>query len=113
MFLGHFIVKNAKNDPRTLFERPKSDKFKKKRKNADIAGNSVKSGRFRPLERQNSGIFHDIYLKFCTRLHPRELFHLYSVFRKFEIFPEFFENNVFLLIIFYKFQNFENFETPR
>ena len=27
MFLGQFFVKNAKNDPKTLFERPKSDKI--------------------------------------------------------------------------------------
>ena len=26
MFLGHIFVKRAKNDNRTLFERPKSDK---------------------------------------------------------------------------------------
>ena len=29
MFLGQFFVKNAKNDPRTLFERPKSEKILK------------------------------------------------------------------------------------
>ena len=41
MLLGQFFVKNAKNDPRKLFDRPKSEK-NENRKNAEIAENRVK-----------------------------------------------------------------------
>ena len=40
-FLGQILVKKAKNDPRTLFERPKSDKNCKS-ENAEILVNSLK-----------------------------------------------------------------------
>ena len=43
MFLGQILVTNAKNDPRTLFERPNWDKIEN-RKIAEILVNSVKSG---------------------------------------------------------------------
>ena len=46
MFLGQFYVKNTKNDPRTLFERPKSEKKIENRKNAEIAGNRAKMAVF-------------------------------------------------------------------
>ena len=88
MFLGQFFVKDAKNDPRTHFERPKSGNFEK-RKNAEIAGNRVKKGHFRPFKRQNSDVFQDIYFKFCTRIHLTGLFQICSVLliiRKFSVF---------------------------
>ena len=83
MTLEHFL--NGRN--RKNFEN---------RKNAEIAGNRVKNGRFRPSKRQNSDIFQDIYLKFCTRIHLTGLFHIYSGLLKIRIFfPNFFENNIF------------------
>ena len=42
------------------FERPKCKNLGN-RKNAEIAGNMVENGRFRPLKRQNSDIFQDIW----------------------------------------------------
>ena len=42
MFWGLFFVENAKNDPRRLFERPKSYKFIENWENAEIARNSAK-----------------------------------------------------------------------
>ena len=42
------------------FERPKWKNLEN-RKNAEIAGNMVKNGRFRPSKRQNSDIFQDIW----------------------------------------------------
>ena len=56
MFLGQFFVKNAKNDPRTLFERPKSEK-NENRKNAEIAGNRVKMAVFDLLNAKTRTFF--------------------------------------------------------
>ena len=67
MFLGQFFAKNAKNDPRTLLNGPSRTKFEIQ-VNTEIAGNGMKNGRFRPSKHQNSGIFQDIYLKFCTHI---------------------------------------------
>ena len=41
MFLGQFFVKNAKNDSKTLFERPKLKKGKKHEK-AEMPEKNVK-----------------------------------------------------------------------
>ena len=58
MTLEHFL-----NDPkRKIFEC---------RENAE---NSVKNGSFRPSKHQNSVIFQDIYLKFCTHIHRTGFF---------------------------------------
>ena len=108
MFLGQFFVKNAKNDPRTLFERPKSEKKIENRKNAEIAGNGVKNDRFRPSKRQNSDIFKDIPLKLCTRIHLTGLFHIYSGFLKFENFPHFLKIILFV-DCFLQFSKFSKF----
>ena len=45
MFLGQIFVKNAKHDPKTLFERPKPGKFEN-RKNDEILVNMKKLSRF-------------------------------------------------------------------
>ena len=58
--------------------------------NADIAGNSVKNGRFRHSKHQNSVIFQDMHLKFCTRIHLTGFFHIYSVFLKIQKIPKYF-----------------------
>ena len=100
MTLEHFL--NGRN--RKNFEN---------RKNAEIAGNRVKNGRFRPSKRQNSDIFQDIYLKFCTRIHLTGLFDIYSGFLKIRKISKNILKIIFLLIIFYNFQNFQNFENPR
>ena len=65
VFLGQIFVKNAKNDPRTLFNGPNRTKIQN-RKNIEFLINSVKSGRFGHSERQNSAVFKDSDLKVCT-----------------------------------------------
>ena len=104
MFMGQFFVKNVKNDPRTFFERPKSDKFWKPGKYRNRR-EQRKNDPFRPSKHQNSVIFQDIYLKFCTRVHLTSSFTYIPVFWKFENFPKYFENNIF--DYFSKFWKFE------
>ena len=65
VFLGQIFVKNAKNDPRTLFNGPNRTK-NQNRKNIEFLINSVKSGRFGHSEGQNSAVFKDSDLKVCT-----------------------------------------------
>ena len=87
MFLGQFFVITPKNDPRTLLNGPNRTNYEN-RKNAGIAGNGVKKDPFGPSKSQNSGIFQDIYFKFCIRIHLTGYFHIYTVF---------FENSFFFL----------------
>ena len=94
MTLEHFL--NGRN--RKNFEN---------RKNAEIAGNRVKNGRFRPSKRQNSDIFQGIYLTFCTSVHLTGRFHIYFGFLKFENFPKCFENNIFCCLFFTIFKIFK------
>ena len=100
MILEHFL--NGPN--RTNFEY---------RKHAEITGKSVKNGRFGPSKRQNSGIYQDIYLKFCTRIQLTGLFHMYSGFLKIRKFSLIFFGFFFVNYFFYNFQNFQNFENLR
>ena len=69
----------------------------KNRENAVMARNSVKNGLFRPSKHQTSGIFQDIYLKFCTHIHLTGFFYTYSrFFRILKILYNFFlENKIF------------------
>ena len=62
--LGQFFVKNAKNDLRTLFEQPKSDKILKIVKMWKNPGNSVKNGHFGPSKCHKLAIFLDIGVNF-------------------------------------------------
>ena len=79
MTLEHFLS----GPNRTNFEN---------RKYAEITGNRVKNDRFRPSRRQNSGIFQEIYLKFCIRIDQTGLSHIYSGFLKIRKFsPLFFK----------------------
>ena len=59
MFIGKIFVKSVKNDLRTLFERPKSEK-KENRTNVEILVNSVESDLFGHSKRQNSVVFFKI-----------------------------------------------------
>ena len=89
MFFVMFLVKNAKNDPRTLFEPCKSDKSGKF-KHTEITGQSVKNSRFRPSEHQNSVTFRNAYLTSNIHIHQTEFLHICYGFvkiRKFSPFP--------------------------
>ena len=68
MFLGQIFAKNAKNDPKTLFEASKSVK-NKIRKITVKSRNDVKSACFRHVLCHISVIFEDIDLKFCTHIY--------------------------------------------
>ena len=69
MFLGQIVAKNAKNDPKTLFEASKSDK-NKIRKITVTSRNDVKSACFfLHVLGHISAISEDIDLKFCTHIH--------------------------------------------
>ena len=69
MFLGQIFAKNAKNDPKTLFEALKSVKKIKVRKITVKSRNDVKSARFLHVLCHISAIFEDIDLKFCAHIH--------------------------------------------
>ena len=68
MFLGQIFAKNAKNDPKTLFEASKSVK-NKIRKITVKSRNDVKSACFLHVVCYISAIFEDIDLKLCTNIH--------------------------------------------
>ena len=67
MFLGQIFAKNAKNDPKTLFEASKSVK----KQNSENHGKVPKwreKGLFLTFLCYISAIFEDIDLKFCTHI---------------------------------------------
>ena len=68
MFLGQIFAKNAKNDPKTLFEASKSVK-KKIRKITVKSRNDVKRARFWHVLCHISAIFDDIDLTFRAHIH--------------------------------------------
>ena len=68
MFLGQIFAKNAKNDPKTLFEGQNQSKTKI-RKITVKSRNDVKSACFLHVLCYISAIFEDIDLKFCTHIH--------------------------------------------
>ena len=68
MFLGQIFTKNAKNDPKTLFEASKSVKKQNSENHGKVA-NDVKSACFLHVLCNISAIFEDIDLKFCTHIH--------------------------------------------
>ena len=86
MTLEHFL--NGPN--RKCFES---------RKNAEIARNSVKNGLFQPSKHQNSVIFQDIHMTFCTHIYLTWFFHIYTLFENSKKNPQFLKI-IFLLIIF-------------
>ena len=75
-------------------------------KNAENAGNKVENGRFRLSKRQNSDIFQDIYLKFCTRLHLKGSFTC-ILFFLIENFPHFLNIILFVNYFFTIFKIFK------
>ena len=81
MFLGQVSVKNAKMTQEHFLNGPNRTKCDH-RKNAEIAVNSVKSGLLGHSRRQNSAVFQNIDLKFCTHIHRRVFFHKHSLFSK-------------------------------
>ena len=86
MFVGQIFVKSAKNDPGTLFERPKSDRILKSKK-AEIPGNSVKNGRFRPSKCPNSVIFSRYLLESLhTYTSNQVLLHVFRLFKNSKIY---------------------------
>ena len=68
MFLGQIFAKNAKNDPKILFEASKSVK-NKIRKITVKSRNDVKSAGFWHVLCHISAIFEDIDLKFYAHIH--------------------------------------------
>ena len=58
------------------------------------------NGLFRPSKHQNSVIFQDIYMKFCTHIHLAGFFHIYSGISKIQKSSQHFLKILFLLIIF-------------
>ena len=89
-----------KNVARTLFEGPNRTK-NGNRKNAEIFAHSVKSGLFWHSKRQNSAVFRDSNLKFCTHIHHQEFLylHIFRIFDTSKILEDF-EKPKFLMIIF-------------
>ena len=67
------------NDPRTLFERLKADKFLKEGKCKNRREQREKWP-YWPSKHQNSELSQDIYMKFCTHIHLAWFFHICFVF---------------------------------
>ena len=109
MFLGQIFTKNAKNDPKTLFEASKSVK----KQNSEKWRNDVKSACFWHVLCYILAIFEDIDLKFCTHIHETLPSNICYGFLKILIWGKLFwkEKKIgpFLKI----FRNFQNFENPR
>ena len=110
VFLGQFLVKNAKHGPRTLFERPKSEisesgKYRNRREQRE-------NDPFWPSKHQNSVIFKISALNFVHMYGWQGLFHIYSGFWKFENFPQsfVFENNIFCWLFLKFFKICKNFK---
>ena len=85
MFLGQIFAKNAKNDPKTLFEAPKSVK-NKIQKITVKSRNDVKSICFWHVLCHISAIFEDINLKFCAHIHQPLPYNILYGFLKILIF---------------------------
>ena len=79
MLLGQFFVKNVKNNPRIIFERPKLDKFQKS-ENAEIVGNSIKEAFFH-LQTPELGHFSRYLLEIVYTYTPdRVLSHIFRFY---------------------------------
>ena len=95
MFLGQIFFKNAKNDPKTLFNSPNRTKKNENQKNVKILINSVKSDRFGHSERQNSAAFEDSDLKVRTGILQQVFLYTYYGSLKILFFWEILENKIF------------------
>ena len=63
---------------------------------------AVKNGLFRPSKHQNSVIFQDIYMTFCTHIYMTAFFHIYSGFLKiWKRFRKKIENDIFCWMYFF------------
>ena len=95
MFLVQFFVNNAKMTLEHFLNVPNQTNFEN-RENTEIAGNSVKTGRFLSSKPQNWAIF-SIYLLeiFYSYTPDRVLSQVFRLFENSENFPDVFENNIF------------------
>ena len=98
MLLGQFIVRTRKIALEHFLNCPNRTNFET-RKNAEIAGHSVKYSRFRPSKRQSSGIYQNIYLTFCARINLTGFFH--------SLFLEIGKLSRFFKIIYVDYYNFQ------
>ena len=99
---GSDFRQERKNDPKTLSERPKSDKWKSE--NAKILVNGAKSGFFGHPKQQHLAVFQDSDLKFCTHIHRQVFLYIYTVFWKFKKkFLNIFEKHFFMIFTNYNF----------
>ena len=112
MFLGQIFAKNAKNDPKTLFEASESVK-NKIRKITVKSRNDVKSACFWHVLCYISAIFEDIDLKFCTHIHETLPSNICYGFLKTLIWGETDTKEKKLDPFLKIFRNFQNFENPR
>ena len=79
MFFGQIFVKNAKMTLEHFLNGPNRTKIENP-ENAEILVNNIKSCRFGHSERQNSAVFEDSDLKFCTQILQQVSLYTYSVF---------------------------------
>ena len=107
--LGQILAKNAKNDPKTLFEASKSVK-KQSSENHGKVRNDVKNACFWHVLCYISAIFEDIDLKFCTHIHETLPSNICYGFLKILIWGETVSKRKKLDIFFKIFRNFQNFE---
>ena len=87
MYVGQIFVKKAKNDPRTLFEQSKQEEIWKLEK-CPNPSEYRKRGLFGHSKRQNSAVFQDRDLKFCTFIYLQAFFYIYSVFFQIQSFSK-------------------------
>ena len=95
MFIGQIFAKNAKNDPKTLFDASKSVK-KIKLGKSWYTRNYVKNACFWHVLCHISAIFEDIDLNFCAHIHQPLFCNIWYIFSNFSFWGEKFwkEKNV-------------------
>ena len=98
-FYVRFSSRMRKMTLKHFFERPKSNKVWKSWKCENLR-KQRENCHFRPSKCHKWVIFEDIDFKFCTHIHLRGFFHMFSFFRNSKIFSIKIENNIFCWLLF-------------
>ena len=109
MFLVRFSATTQKTTPERFLNGPNRTKIEN-RKNAEILVNSVKSGRFRHSERQNSAVFKDSDLNVCTHILQQVFLYIYCGFLKIKN-PGKFRKTKYFDYYFHQFSKISKYET--
>ena len=116
MFLGQFFVKNARNDPRALFKRPKLDKIYKPGKCRNLR-KQRKKWLFSTFKTPKLGHFSRYLLEILYMSVESDTIsvfsHTFQFFFNLDNFLWISLKIIFLLFIFLNFQSIQNIVNPR